>query len=78
MCAIDHSCLRVAPQGERDGAPAKHLPFPLSREEILELHITKQRLGLGHEIQDQFVTTARGLYNHLFERVAGSGGLGTL
>ena len=53
--------LRVAPQGKRDRAPAKHLPFPLSREEILKLHITKQRLGHGHEIQDQFVTTAREL-----------------
>ena len=70
--------LRVAPQGKRDRTPAKHLPFPLSREDILEFHITKQRLGLGHEIQDHFVTATGGLYDHLFERVAGSGLLGTL
>jgi hypothetical protein len=66
--------LRLAPQGEDDGTPAKHLVLALSRERIFQLDVTKKELRFGHEIMDHFVTVAaRGRNNHLRELTSGGG-----
>jgi hypothetical protein len=73
-CAIDHSLRRSTGQTRRGAR--QHLPFSLPREK----YSAPSRSKTGPRTRDLgSVRDADGrLYNHLFERVARSGFLGTL
>ena len=77
MRAMDHSFLVSLHSAKQQDVRAAPLSA-LSREDVLELDITKNGLRFGHEIEDHLVTFAVSLNDHLLEFLAGRDIIGML